>query len=365
MSSTNGLVEDPGSPLDDTREQLQNQAEMDSFEKDPQELVANGFRPVWTQGDGYPGPIPDDIAAFINPDEQWNKTLRLVGPMSSLFWLAGLDDFVTAIDSPEFTMRDEVVPIPSNASIRSMLPHLYDSGKIPGAVYKNYCLPPPDLSVIAFPVRPVQIPGPVTSTVQQHNLRDLFPLCRQQCFPGQIRSVKISEHSQIERVCRDIERDVLPSLGGGNFLFRGLSRRGLVSSMAFFLPVINSHHFDQDFGPGIYTTPSIQLALRYAAPQGALMVFRNTDFRSLKVWELNARDWSAVTRYWTGRTLSNPDQQCPDDWDGADVISGPTTSPGPRRHEFLVPGDDTQVVATSYPAMCALARSLALIIWLA
>lgn len=38
----------------------------DDFERDPGTLVANGFRPVWAIEEGYPGPLPDDIAEWID-----------------------------------------------------------------------------------------------------------------------------------------------------------------------------------------------------------------------------------------------------------------------------------------------------------
>ncbi|EPS27045.1 hypothetical protein PDE_01986 [Penicillium oxalicum 114-2] len=334
----------------------------DYVEKDPRDLVANGFRPVWTMEDGYPGPLPDDIAEVFDPEDPRDKVPRLVGPMSSLFWLAGLDDLVAAIDSPEFTMQDQVIRIPYNARIRTMLPLLHDEGRIPGAVYRNYLMPPPVLSVAAFPARHVPIPPSITSTVKTYDLENLFPFCNPQPFPQQVQSIKITQEWKKSRRCREIQRNVLPSLGG-DLLFRGLSRRALVSSMACLFPVISPHNMDQDFGPGIYTTPSLELALEYAGREGAVMVFRNPDFRSLEVWEPNAQEWSTVTRYWTGRPLSNPSQQAPSGWKSADVIKGSTTKEAPRGGDLLVPSNDTQVVVRTCPATSLLAASLALIIW--
>lgn len=51
------------------------------FERDPRDLAANGFRPVWTIEEGYPGPMPDDIAEWIDPQGD-NRAIRLVGPIS-------------------------------------------------------------------------------------------------------------------------------------------------------------------------------------------------------------------------------------------------------------------------------------------
>lgn len=328
--------------------------------KDPQELVAHGFRPVWTVEDGYPGPLPDDIAEWIDPEG--DRTLRLVGPMSSLFWLAKLDDLVDAIDSPDFTMSDEVICVPCNASIQSMLPTLYERGRIPGAVYRNYCYPPPEFSLVAFPLRSAIIPPSVTGSIASYSTRDLFPFCRQQSFPPRVLSARITLKARWKLSCQNIERDFTDSLGG-NLLFRGLSRRALYSAMACFLPTVNANHADNEFGPGVYTTPSLELALGYARVQGALMVFQNPDFRTLNVWEPSQDDWRIITTYWLRRTLSNAQERVPPGWD-TDVIRGAVSQAGRGRGASRVPGPDTQVVVVSNAALTALAASLKTIIWL-
>ncbi|KAH1543020.1 hypothetical protein KXX57_005958 [Aspergillus fumigatus] len=330
------------------------------IERDPQELVAHGFRPVWTVEDGYPGPLPDDIAEWIDPEG--DRTLRLVGPMSSLFWLAKLDDLVDAIDSPDFTMSDEVICVPCNASIQSMLPTLYERGRIPGAVYRTYCYPPPEFSLVAFPLRPVIIPPSVTGSIASYSTRDLFPFCRQQSFPPRVLSARITLKARWKLSCQNIERDFTDSLGD-NLLFRGLSRRALYSAMACFLPTVNANHADNEFGPGIYTTPSLELALGYARVQGALMVFQNPDFRTLNVWEPSQDDWRIITTYWLRRTLSNAQERVPPGWD-TDVIRGAVSQAGRGRGASRVPGPDTQVVVVSNAALTALAASLKMIIWL-
>ena len=330
-------------------------------ERDPANLEANGFRPVWTIHGGYPGPLPEDFSEWIDPEGD-NHTIRLLGPMSSLFWLAGLDDLVQAIDSPEFTARDEVICIPSNATIRSMLPLLSETGRIPLAVYRNYCDPLPGIAVAAFPLRASPIPPAITSSAASYNLRDLLPFCRQQSFPRQVFSVKVTQLKRAQQTCQKIERDFTSSLSG-DVLFRGLSRLALSSTMAWFLPTVNSNHADNEFGPGIYTTPSLELALRYAGVQGALMVFHNPDFQNVNVWQPSQEDWATIVTYWTGRTLSNPHERVPTGWD-TDVIRGAVSQAGQRRDAPRVPGPDTQVVAVSNAGLSALAASLKMIIWL-
>jgi hypothetical protein len=70
--------------------------------------------------------------------------------------------------------------------------------------------------------------------------------------------------------------------------------------MAWFLPTVNSNHADNEFGPGICTTPSLELALRYAEVQGALIVFYNPDFQNVNVWQPSQEDWATIVTYWSG-----------------------------------------------------------------
>jgi hypothetical protein len=128
------------------------------LERDPQELVAAGFRPVWSFADGYPGPLPADIAEWIDPE--LGTSSRFIGPMSSLFWLAGLDDLVAAIDDPACTMSDEIINIPSNATIPFMVNQLWEYGKIPSVFY-NSQFDLPQGPIVARPVRH-EIPSIVT-----------------------------------------------------------------------------------------------------------------------------------------------------------------------------------------------------------
>lgn len=348
-----GQTSEPGWPFED-------------FERDPRSLVANGFRPVWTFEDGYPGPMPDDILEWIDPQHD-NRAIRMVGPMSSIFWLGYFDDLVDAIDSPDFTMRDEIICIPGNATIGSMLMHFYERGQIPGAVYRNYCYPPPDFSLVAFPVRDFPIPPSVTGAAASHRLRDLFPFCRQQHFPQQVLSARVvgrgfSPKKRAHLTCQELEREYTSSLGG-HLLFRGLSRLALNSAMAWFLPAVSSSRADNEFGPGIYTTPSLEQALDYAGPEDAIMVFQNPDFQRLNVWEPSRDEWEVITTYWTGRTLSNAQERVPAGWD-TDVIRGAISQSGERRGATRIPGPETQVVAVSNAGLDALAASLKMIIWL-
>lgn len=328
------------------------------LERDPQELVAAGFRPVWSFADGYPGPLPADVAEWIDPE--LGTSSRFIGPMSSLFWLAGLDDLVDAIDNPTYTMSDEIINIPSNATIPSMVNLLWEYGKIPSVVY-NIQFDLPQGPIVARPVRH-EIPSIVTGSLSSYNLRELFPICRQRDLPRQVHSARVSWTKNSARLARDIERDFTRALRG-NLLYRALPTEALFSSMLFFIPVIASSNNDNEFGPGIYTTTSLEHALNYAAIKGALMVFQNPDFRNLNVSELSGDDWTFITSYFLRYPTSNAREPLPSAFDDTDVIRGAISTAKRGKGAARVPGPERQLVAVRYASCGALAVSLKMIIW--
>ncbi|OQE18917.1 hypothetical protein PENFLA_c020G05225 [Penicillium flavigenum] len=66
----------------------------------------------WEGKLGYPGRIlripPEDIDTDIYRYDE------LIGPLSSLFWLSGLDELVETVFDPAITLNDEVRLIPTN-----------------------------------------------------------------------------------------------------------------------------------------------------------------------------------------------------------------------------------------------------------
>lgn len=63
----------------DSQEPHQTQGRPFGMERDPRDLVAAGFRPVWSREYGYPGELPADIAEYIDPNLPPPKS-RFIGP---------------------------------------------------------------------------------------------------------------------------------------------------------------------------------------------------------------------------------------------------------------------------------------------
>ncbi|KAJ6184483.1 hypothetical protein N7519_005784 [Penicillium mononematosum] len=133
--------------------------------------------------------------------------------------------------------------------------------------------------------------------------------------------------------------------------------------MAFFVPTITASKTDNEFGPGVYTTSSLQHALKYVTRQGALMVFQNADFQHIKLWEPSEDDWRVIIRSWSGLPPSDAAIRVPEQWKNADIIKGPISCAGGIPEPARVPGPDAQVVGVSYAGCAALAASLKMIIW--
>ncbi|KAJ5483854.1 hypothetical protein N7539_006054 [Penicillium diatomitis] len=329
-------------------------------ERHPQVLGPQGFRPVWSNVDGYPGEIPSDILEWVGPENPTAADhLRMVGPISSLLWLARFDDLARTMLSPEYATWNEVMVVPSSATIRSLLPDLAAEERIPSSVYQRYTEYPPALTPVASDSPDLSIPSCVTTATKSFSLLSLFPLTADRNLPDKILSVRIS-FDKPDKLAQRIERDLIQTLGKG-LLFSGTKRSFLELQMKWFVPVLNASNTDNEFGPGIYTTSSLAHALFYAGPQGVLLVFKSPDFQDVNIWEPDDNDWRTIVDHWTGRRAAT---QKPLGWE-SDVTKGPI-SVARRRSSTSIRdrGPHTQVVATAYPGAAALARSLCMVIWI-
>ncbi|KAJ6190537.1 hypothetical protein N7519_000558 [Penicillium mononematosum] len=83
--------------------------------------------------------------------------------------------------------------------------------------------------------------------------------------------------------------------------FRGINPKSLMLSMSFFVPAISTSNSDT-FGPGIYAANDFDEGAKYTHPQGALMIFKNPDFRDLSVCEPGKDEWNNLTATWLNIT---------------------------------------------------------------
>ncbi|KAJ5497588.1 hypothetical protein N7463_009575 [Penicillium fimorum] len=303
------------------------------------QLAEAGFRPVWSREHGYSGLIPQDIAEYI--DSNCYRFDELIGPLSSIFWLAGLDELVDAVYDPAIALQDEIRPIPTNVGVKWILEHLFEEGKVPRRMYDRYFFGYSQPLVAVMPVRLDSIPPQVEHQYACHRLEELFPACRTQCLPQDIATVRVKGDKNKERLSAKIHKHYISKLNGGSFF--------------------NS---DNELGPGVYTTDSLEWALKFGSINSALLVFKNPDFSNLDVWRPPVSDWQHIVATWTRKSLSNISNPVPLRWKTADVIKGPISKPDSPKNSLLAPGDVNQIVAASYAGCEALSASLVMIIWL-
>lgn len=327
-------------------------------------LELAGYRPVWNWQLGYPGEIPEDIAEYLYPTIE--ETVELIGPLSSLFWLAEAEQLCNLIADPAYSLKDEVMAIPHGAGHRWIIGLLFEEGKIPGWAMdkvfdetlfeRSFCSP-----LIA---RPNEIPKNITGSVHEYSTMDIFPFGRQQSIPNKILCVKTSLKHKLknDKNATDLINKFVSSLGG-NLLFKGLTQHALVRLMAFFSPVIQGSWADNEFGPGFYTSPSLKTALTYAGSQGAVMVFKDLDARNLQRLQLSSQDWETTILFWTGRPISNIHERIPEGWQASDLLEGAISQAEPRSAQ-RIPSEATQVVGVSPAGVQAFASALRMIIWI-
>ncbi|KAJ5151794.1 hypothetical protein N7492_010089 [Penicillium capsulatum] len=338
-------------------------APLDQFERSSMErrrihgLEPAGYRPVWHFQLGYPGEVPDEIAEYLYPGIE--KGIEVIGPRSSLFWLARADQLCDLIQDPAYTLEDAIEYIPHGAGYNWLIGRLFDDGQIPDRIMAEFyhewlVMGPGSVS------RPEAIPPAVSSSVSEHNTLNIFPFARLQSIPPKILCSPPSKKN-VECNATDLENQFLNSLGG-NLLFKGVPRAHLVSLMAFFSPTIQSSHNDNELGPGFYTTPSLPHALRYAI-SGAVLVFKDPDFRDLHQLHLSTQDWNVVVAFWTRQQVSNVEERIPRGWQMSDILEG-AISTRDERSGRRIPGEETQIVGVSPAGVHAFASALRMIIWI-
>ena len=289
---------------------------------------------------------------------------QLIGPLSSLLWLGGYDELVSAIDDPSYVLEDEISILPEGTNCGWLVARLFDDCNIPRHLFDGV-----SRSETVMPAgRATNAPAPVGASLTPHSIRDLYPLSRPQCFPETVHCAKLESDRNRGRLLSKIRQTVGNRIvDGDNIWFRGTSFSALISSLAFFIPVIHGHNLENEFGPGIYTTNNFEYALDYAGRNGVVMVFQAPDFRNVKTWVPSSDDWNQLVANWLQLRLAITQGQLPDDNRKADLIRGPIPQrqiQAARYNRLPVQSTVDQMVAVSYAGCAALANSLSMIIYI-
>lgn len=290
--------------------------------------------------------------------------------MRTILWLYGYDSVVDMIDSPVYTIEDEMVEIPLGIDPGDFLiSKSVETGKLDGSFQ------PKALGFVDQTARPFTyttvLPSLLPSTPSPRGLTAIYPWARQQCLPSQVDVVSIKHNKNRTRFYDSAHKLFTGGLlAKSGVLFRGIPLYALELLMTLFVPVISQVNRSNEFGPGMYTTNDFEYAKAYAGSNGAIMVFRDVDTRDLTVWRpANGQDndeWKQLVAHYSFPCQA--DDKVPEKHKMVDIISGPvsTTVKGTKKvtKGSLAPDDIQQTAFVSYKAFDRLAASLVAIIYI-
>ncbi|KAJ6190534.1 hypothetical protein N7519_000555 [Penicillium mononematosum] len=335
--------------------------------KDEALLAQNGFDPIFIEGK-YPGEIPEEIADYL-PEDRTKPSWQMVGSNRSIFWIFGYNDIVDVIDDPACLLDDEIVGVPNGVHPASFLFARYaNEDKLPRPVLHKYFdgRAPAPTPTTPFVIPAFDIPPLVSDEPTNHQLRNLYPLGRTHDFPSHLLCLRVKSKKKLEKT-RDMVQEKLRGafdFEKDDLWFRGMNLKSLMLSMSFFVPVISTSNSDNEFGPGIYATNDFLEGAKYAQPQGAVMIFKNPDFRDLSVWEPDKDEWNNLTATWLN--IHKRNLTISDSHNDADVIKGPISSDqheARKRGFYPSQSGIPQITCISYDSCRALAKSLVAIIY--
>lgn len=296
--------------------------------------------------------------------------LQMAGPLRTIIWLSGYDNVVDMIDSPVYTIEDEMVEVPLGINPGDFLISKYfDTGKLNCGPFQSKALGfvdevtgPPTYSIL---------PSLLPSTPSPRELTAIYPWARQQYLPSEVNIVSIKHNKDRTRFCNSAQK-LFPDglLTKNGVLFRGLPLYALELLMTLFVPVISQANRSNEFGPGMYTTSDFEYARAYAGSNGAIMVFRDVDTRDLTVWRpengSENDEWKQLVGHYS--LPNQADDKVPERHRMVDIISGPvsTTVKGAKKitKGSLAPDEIQQTAFVSYKAFEKCAASLVAIIYI-
>jgi hypothetical protein len=286
----------------------------------------------------------------------------MIGSMRTILHMTRCDDLVSLIDDPACQLEDEIIVIPQGINPEGFIMDSYvPNGIIPRYFIQKYLGFAVSQTVRIFPA--FDIPSAVTGDLTTCRIQDMYPNARPQCLPESVQTVRLVSQKSSQKFATAVDNAFGSSICGKSGLsFRGLSLRALALSLNFFIPVIGS--VDNEFGPGIYTSTDFTTAYDYSMPNGAIMVFKNTDTRDLKVWRPNPDEWNHLVSTWVG----SKNAKAPPNYKHADIITGAMSrsrGEGRKKTHSLQPDPGTnQSAYVSYKSCERLMSSLTAIIYM-
>jgi hypothetical protein len=205
-------------------------------------------------------------------------------------------------------------------------------------------------------------PSAVNTTSTSNRLVDLYATSR--LTPSStVKCFKVSWDKNPIRLCNKIRQLASPGLDSARLWFRGLTLEALESTLGFFIPERSKQNHDNEFGPGFYTTDSLEYSCVYAGTAGAIMVFRDPDLHTTQVWHPSLEEWSSWVARWLKLPLATANATVPPQYLTADFVKGAIRGKSASPRVLPRQSEDEQLVAVSYHGCEVLSKSLIMIIF--
>ncbi|KAI9933552.1 hypothetical protein MW887_008025 [Aspergillus wentii] len=158
-------------PVADDSHKQANRDESDTDTENGNVIISRGDRETGMIFQG----ITCDLSEYSD-DDGGRECAFFIGPTKSLFWLAGYDELVEAIDDPAYVIQDEIRVIPQSTGIGFLVDQYFEEGKIPRDFYHRslgYNFGPGGHMP---PAMTTTNPSAITTSVSSHKIEDIYPM---------------------------------------------------------------------------------------------------------------------------------------------------------------------------------------------
>ncbi|KAI5305118.1 hypothetical protein KEM56_005258 [Ascosphaera pollenicola] len=268
-------------------------------------VEAAGFTPVYERSD-----VPDQLRMQV--EEKFGEPTQtnvnyFIGSNRSIFYKFGYDEIIDIIDNPLYALSEEPVRTMARLQGGDLLFEEYAAyGLLPWdlveklSVYPPPLHSPPDWRQQGQPKEATPTGQRVDAHCCDYGFASLFPRSRSGLLPSSVKGVSVKNDRRGGVTLRHVQQVLSDNhIEISGILYQGLkSQTYLNALLEFFVPVVHGTTARYDFGSGLYTTPNLEEALKYAGPSGVIVVYRGCDLGDrrdqLYEWRPTEDEWRDV-----------------------------------------------------------------------